>query len=103
MSERFTLARVAPGRLQARGRIDTANAAAVLREGERVITAADDIDLAGLASADSVTLAVLLAWAARPQVRGGVTFSALPPPLRALAHLSGVEALLENARGARAA
>ncbi len=99
MSERFTLAPVAPGRLQARGRIDTANAAQVLRDGGRVIASPVDIDLAGLESADSVTLAVLLAWAAR----GGVTFSSLPPPLRALAHLSGVEALLAAARDARAA
>ncbi|MBN8480307.1 MAG: STAS domain-containing protein [Xanthomonadales bacterium] len=103
MSGRFVLTRSGPARIEARGRIDTANAAEVLREGDRAIEAPVVVDLAALESADSVTLAVLLAWAARSDAQGRVTFAAMPPHLGALARLSGVEGLLGIAGDARAA
>ena len=96
MSATFALTREAPGRLRASGRIDVGNAASVLREGARNIDASlASIDLGALESADSVTLAVLLAWAARAQAAGRpIDFSAMPPRLQALARLSGVERML---------
>ena len=102
MTTAFALERIGPGKMRASGRIDTANAAAVLDDGARAIDAPAEIDLSALSSADSVTLAVLLAWGARTAPRGGVRYSALPPHLRALARLSGVEVLLETGNAAPA-
>ena len=101
MSAAFTLAGDVPGHLRASGRIDVGNAASVLREGTRAIEGTPvSIDLGALESADSVTLAVLIAWAARARVAGhGIGFSAMPARLRALARLSGVERMLAPAPG----
>ncbi|MFZ1837923.1 MAG: STAS domain-containing protein, partial [Dokdonella sp.] len=55
----------------------------------------DRVDVAELHSADSVTLAVLLAWAAHARRNGGsLAFLHASSRLRAIAHLGDAEALL---------
>ncbi len=79
------------------GRINVDNAAAALVRGSE-LGIGDRIglvDVAGLKSADSVTLAVLLAWAAQARRNGGgLAFVHASSRLRAIAHLSDAEALL---------
>ncbi len=97
MTTAFSITRDSPTRLRAHGRIDFGNAAAALAEGTRSLDprASTTFDLGSLESADSVTLAVLLAWAARVSARGGrIAFVDVPARLRALAHLSDAERLL---------
>lgn len=79
------------------GTIDVGNAPRVLREGDAAIAAAKQpvVDVSTLASADSVTLAVLVAWSAHAAKAGRpLAFRGLPERLRALAHLSDAEGLL---------
>ncbi|HMM67445.1 MAG TPA: STAS domain-containing protein [Dokdonella sp.] len=79
------------------GRIDVSNAASALAAGDPLsaVTARTDVDLKGLESADSVTLAVLLAWSARARHNGGaLVFRDVSPRLRSIAHLSDAEDLL---------
>ena len=79
------------------GVIDTGNAAAALQQADRLagVDGRLVVDLSRLASTDSVTLAVLLAWAARLTRAGqAVQFTGMPEHLRALARLSEVEGLL---------
>lgn len=72
-------------------RITFDNAAAALRNAP----AEDAVDLSKLADADSATLAVLIAWAARARARGAtLRYLNAPPALRNLAHLSDVDRLL---------
>lgn len=79
------------------GRIDVANSAAALeRFAELPNTAQVSVDVSRLTDADSITLAVLLAWAARAARQGRrLNYVALPEKLRALARLCDVEALLD--------
>ena len=96
MTAGFTLTRESPSLLRASGRIDVANAARALERCRASVEShgAAAVDLAALESADSVTLAVLLAWAARVSETGGrLGFVAMSPRLRALAHLSDIESL----------
>lgn len=90
------MTRESAGSLRASGRIDVDNAATALHEGTAAIGGVPArIDLAALESADSVTLAVLIAWAARARAAGqAVGYTAMPPRLQALARLSGVESML---------
>ena len=54
-----------------------------------------EVDLKGLHSADSVTLAVLLDWMARARRQeGDLLFRNVPKRLRSIAHLSDAEDLL---------
>jgi len=93
----FAIERGPDGRLRPTGRIDYANAPQALADGERL--AADGptaVDLAALESSDTVTLGVLIAWAARA-ARRGVTlrYANLSPDLAALVHLCDAEPLLQ--------
>ena len=55
-----------------------------------------DVDLSALANADSVSLAVLIAWAAQARTRGAnLRYLNAPQALRNLAHLSDVDSLLD--------
>ena len=102
MTATFSITREAANRLRASGRIDVGNAAVALDHcrGSFDPAATTTVDLGGLESADSVTLAVLLAWAARAGSRGGrLECTAVPPRLRAQAHLSAAEQLLGIAPG----
>lgn len=85
------------GTAQVAGRIHVANAAAALqRFAELPNTAQVSVDVSRLTDADSITLAVLLAWAARAARQGRrLHYVALPEKLRALAHLCDVEVLLD--------
>lgn len=85
------------GTLRVCGAISFANAAQALaappqapRQG-----AALDVDLAALESADSATLAVLIAWSAQARRRGAtLRYLRTPQGLRNLAKLTQVDGLL---------
>jgi phospholipid transport system transporter-binding protein len=63
-----------------------------------------EVDLSGVADADSAGLAVLLAWVERARKRGHtLRFLGLPAQLRGIARISDVEELLRAAEGASAA
>ncbi len=86
------------GTLRVSGAISFVNAAQALMQTPQFIVRADatlDLDLAALENADSATLAVLIAWAARAR-RTGATLRYLHAPqgLRNLARLCDVEGLL---------
>ena len=103
MTATFAITRESANHLRASGRIDVGNAALALEHcrGSFDPAAATTVDLGALESADSVTLAVLLAWAARASARGGrLECTAVPPRLQALAHLSAAERLLGMAPAA---
>lgn len=79
------------------GRIDVDNASAALLAGAPLsaATARTVVDIGALESADSVTLAVLLAWSARARHHGGeLVYREVSPRLRSIAHLSDAEDLL---------
>ncbi len=79
------------------GRIDVDNAAAALVQGREFGVGGKRglVDVADLQSADSVTLAVLLAWAAQARRNGGqLAFVRASSRLRAIAHLSDAEVML---------
>jgi phospholipid transport system transporter-binding protein len=60
------------------------------------------IDLVGLTRVDSAGLALLVDWLAWARAaRRNITFDAMPPPLHALARLSGLEGLLARQPGAQ--
>lgn len=100
MSASFAIQRTGPCRARVTGSIDVENAADVFEQG--LLLSADepglDVDVSDLSTADSVTLAVLLAWAGRARKQGcDVHYSGISGKLRALAQLSDVEFLLEAA------
>lgn len=100
MSADCVLAVEADATAHLRGRIDVRNAARVLAEGKGLIGSgrARVLDLSQLESADSVSLAVLLAWRAAAGRHGlDLRLVGMSARLRALAHLSGAEALLGQA------
>ncbi|MEZ5461402.1 lipid asymmetry maintenance protein MlaB [Dokdonella sp.] len=100
MSAGFSLESAGPGRARISGRIDVENAAEVFELG--LLLSGDgpgmEVDVSALTTADSVTLAVLIAWAGRARKQGkGVHYSGISDQLRALARLSDVESLLDAA------
>lgn len=97
MSTPLALELDAAGNGRVAGRIDVTNAARVLADGARFSKAGTriEIDLKDLESADSVTLAVLLAWAAAARRNGGdIVYRRIPQRLLAIAHLGDAEPLL---------
>lgn len=85
------------GTLRVSGTISYANAADALARlpVARAGTSKVDLDLSGIKHADSATLAVLIAWAARVRQLGGeLRLRNAPQALRNLAHLSDLEGLL---------
>jgi phospholipid transport system transporter-binding protein len=72
----------------------TANAA--LEQGLAAIAAGETVfDLAGVKSADSCGVALMLAWQRKARAAGHqLTYTNVPDNLRTLAHLYGVDALL---------
>jgi phospholipid transport system transporter-binding protein len=89
-----------PARLQLRGPLTFATAAAVWRDGLRALEACDgaliEIDCSGIERADSAGLAVLiewLAWGARRDRQ--VRLQALPATLVDIARISELEDLLQ--------
>ena len=88
----------AAGTLRLRGVISFVNAAQAFASPPQAgqhAAAALDVDLAALESADSATLAVLVAWSAAARKRGtALRYLRAPQGLRNLAKLADVEGLL---------
>lgn len=78
------------------GRIDVTNAAQALAEGKQAqAKGITELDLQQLSSADSVTLAVLLAWsAAASRSQKPLVYRGMPDRLRAIARLGDAGELL---------
>jgi phospholipid transport system transporter-binding protein len=90
------------GRFALSGVLSLATAASVLMAGERAFADATDIevDLSGVATADSAGLAVLLEWVRWARLRGRrLRLVAMPPVLTAIADISEVEDVLQAAAG----
>jgi phospholipid transport system transporter-binding protein len=93
----FSIEPTGPERLRARGELDFATAASALKAGLALLQRGGrcTIDLAGVTSADSAGLAVLVEWLAAAAERGGsLAFEAVPAQLRAIARISDLESLL---------
>jgi len=93
----FSIEADGPDRLRARGELDFGTAAAALRAGLALLPRGGrcTIDLAGVTSADSAGLAVLVEWLAAATERGGsLSFESVPAQLRAIARISDLEDLL---------
>jgi ABC-type transporter Mla MlaB component len=85
------------GALVVSGAITFGNAAEALRAVPQALRDGklEEVDLSALTDADSVSLAVLIAWAAEAHARGAnLRYLNAPQALRNLAHLSDVDALL---------
>ena len=97
MSHSLTIEIDATGRGRIAGRIDVDNAADALSRGIGLFAVGKPLiaDISALESADSITLAVLIAWAARARKSGGnLTFKQVSASLQAIAHLGDVESML---------
>ncbi len=80
-------------------RITNVNANALLRAGETAILAGDaNFDLSAVKRCDSSAVALLLAWQRAAQAAGRpFQVQSVPPSLRSLALLYGVESLIPGA------
>lgn len=97
MSARLAISRASATRVDVSGGIDVRNAAEALARSREIANSGvhTEVNLSALETADSVTLSVLLAWAARTAQQGGhLVFTKIPPRLVAIAQLSKAEALL---------
>ena len=93
----FRLDRSEPGTLAVTGTLGFATATEALRVLNEALRAGDraQLDLAGVRACDSAGLACLLAVLATARERGqALALQHVPDGLRALARVSGVEALL---------
>jgi len=102
VSGTFTLQPAGPGRLAASGTLDFDTAVAALDRGLALMRDGTDwqIDLSGVAAADSAGLAVLLEWLKQARAAGrGLVYLDLPAQLRAIAQISDIEELLTLAPG----
>ena len=102
MADAFGIEAAGPGHLLARGELSFATAGQALRAGlallppDRTCT----IDLAGITSADSAGLAVLIEWLSVATARGcKLVYEAVPAQLRAVARISDLEELLVTQPG----
>lgn len=86
----------ADGRWTFAGTLTFADAAAVFEASRELpLPSAGVVDLAGLEHADSSALAVMMALSRRAAVNGArLKFTSIPPGLRALAYVYGVDDLL---------
>jgi phospholipid transport system transporter-binding protein len=97
MTAAFHIEPAAPGRLLATGELGFATADQALRAGLALLPAGRPciIDLAGITSADSAGLAVLIEWLSVAAGRGdNLVFDAVPSQLRAIARISDLEGLI---------
>lgn len=97
----FSIAAVAPGRLEARGAMSYNTAARALTAGLNLIPHGEPctICLAGVTEADSAGLAVLVEWLATARKRGAsVRYEGIPPQILAVARISDLEELLTDGR-----
>ncbi len=93
----FGIEAAGPQRLRAHGELGFPTAAAALQAGLALLPRGGrcTVDLAGVTSADSAGLAVLVEWLAVAAERGGsLVFESVPAQLRAIARISDLEPLL---------
>jgi phospholipid transport system transporter-binding protein len=86
-----------PGRYALSGEVGFATAGRLLDEGLVAFAgqASIEVDLAGMSSADSVGLALLIEWTRRARSDGRqISFRAVPARLIDIARISGVDDLL---------
>ncbi|GAB6067886.1 lipid asymmetry maintenance protein MlaB [Methylothermus subterraneus] len=102
MSE-VSLEETAPGRLQIRGDLTFATAAAVWKTSRRLLAKADreiTVDLSGVRRADSAGLALLVEWLRLAKKRKlHLTLANLPAQLQAMARAYNLENLLPIRHG----
>lgn len=102
MPEPFGIDEAGPGRLVASGDLSFATARHALQAGLARLPPARacTIDLAGITSADSAGLAVLIEWLSVAAARGStLTFESVPAQLRAIAQISDLEDLIVRQPG----
>ena len=102
MGDAFGIEAVGPGRWLARGELSFTTAQQALRTGLPLLPSngACTIDLAGITSADSAGLAVLIEWLSVAAARGcHLAFEAVPDQLRAIARISDLEELIVGQSG----
>ncbi len=102
MTAPFGIATTGPDRLLARGELSFATAGQALRDGLALLPSSGrcTIDLAGITSADSAGLAVLIEWLSVASERGTtLAFEAVPAQLRAIARISDLEELIAGQSG----
>jgi phospholipid transport system transporter-binding protein len=91
------LALAEPGRFRVEGALSFATVPAILAASESAFAGegALEVDLAGVAAADSAGLALLLLWVQRARAGGRrLAFVNIPPGLLGIARLAEVEPLL---------
>ncbi len=89
---------VGDGRFVITGEMGFDNAALLLRQSEALFpgTGSIEVDLGDVTKVDSAALALLIEWMRRAGQRGQrISFTGIPPRLRALAKLSGVADFLD--------
>ncbi len=96
MSTELTIEATSSAEVSVRGRIDVCNATKALSRGAALFAGKrTTADVSDLQSADSVTLAVLLAWVEHAQNSGGVLrYQGVSERLRSIAQLGDVVPLL---------
>ncbi|MEP7041627.1 MAG: STAS domain-containing protein [Dokdonella sp.] len=98
MSEPLRIDRIGEGQVRLAGVVGFAQAAAAFGRGAELLHDSPGdltVDVSGLRSVDSATLALLLAWAAEAATRNiRLHLAAVPADLKALAHLCDAEPLL---------
>ena len=102
MAEAFGIEAAGPDRLLARGELSFATAGQALRAGLALLPSdrTCTIDLAGITSADSAGLAVLIEWLSVATARGcELVYEAVPAQLRAIARISDLEEFLVTQSG----
>jgi phospholipid transport system transporter-binding protein len=87
------------GKIQVRGALTFATARRARDAATKLFQSSGapalEVDCSGVSASDSAGLAVLLDWLALAKRHGRtVRFTELPPPIRAVAHLSDVESIL---------
>lgn len=102
MTVPFGIAAAGPDRLMASGELSFATAGQALRDGLALLPSAGrcTIDLAGITSADSAGLAVLIEWLSVADDRGStLVFESVPAQLRAIARISDLEEMIAGQAG----
>ena len=101
----FELAAGAAGQpLRLAGVASLATARALLERGSALFGTQPqvELDLSGVTHADSAGLAVLLTWLERARRNGqALRYTSIPPQLRGIARISGVEEMLAAAQARR--
>jgi phospholipid transport system transporter-binding protein len=97
-----TLAAAGSGRFELSGDVGFADAARLLAEGDTAFASLErvEVDLAGVARADSAGLALLLEWSLSARAAGrAIRYQNIPPAVSSLAGISEVEELLAPSSG----